>query len=79
MRLAMRKITNIIGGLLFITLLTFNIQIGNDSNFLQDKKFQKANAGNCPVGGDPCGFYEFPDGTTIGEFGEVIVVTPRKK
>jgi hypothetical protein len=75
----MRKLGGVIGGLLFITLLTFNIHIGNDGNFLLDKKFQKANAGNCPVGDDPCGFYEFPDGTTIGEFGEVIVVTPQEQ
>ena len=68
-----------LAGMLFVALIVVNVQIGNSaSTFFNTSNINQANAGNCPVGDDPCGFYRFPDGTKIGEFGEVIVVTPEE-
>jgi len=81
MKSLMNMLVKGFAGVLFVALLAVNVQGGTSgSNFLDSSTFnvQTAKAGNCPVGSDPCAFYSFPDGTQIGELGEVIVVTPDK-
>jgi hypothetical protein len=77
MKTLMNTLMKGLAGFVFVALLAVNVQIGNSNGLLDIGKSTISEAkAKCPPAYDWCAIYQYPDGTTLIEVGQPIIITP---